>query len=145
MLTEQKKCFHCSDDEGEPDEEDDDENDDDDASDECNEDYDGDFEIVKENGLTTKDDSPTKPQSSVCFCTFYLYLCSFVYFVNFYPLTCVMFCLNLNHEHYFDLQSLIQYFFHYSINSKCLSIQYIHFLTQLFCTNQMKTRFLPRF
>uniref|UniRef100_A0AAQ6ISJ4 Ran-GTPase activating protein 1 C-terminal domain-containing protein n=1 Tax=Anabas testudineus TaxID=64144 RepID=A0AAQ6ISJ4_ANATE len=63
----EKKCFHCSDDEGEPDEEeedDDDDDDDDDASDECNEDHEDDYEIVKENGVTRKEDSPTKPQCS---------------------------------------------------------------------------------
>ncbi|XP_026207992.1 ran GTPase-activating protein 1-like [Anabas testudineus] len=57
-----------SDDEGEPDEEeedDDDDDDDDDASDECNEDHEDDYEIVKENGVTRKEDSPTKPQCSV--------------------------------------------------------------------------------
>uniref|UniRef100_A0A3Q1HX53 Ran-GTPase activating protein 1 C-terminal domain-containing protein n=1 Tax=Anabas testudineus TaxID=64144 RepID=A0A3Q1HX53_ANATE len=54
----EKKCFHCSDDEGEPDEEeeDDDDDDDDDASDECNEDHEDDYEIVKENGVTRKED-----------------------------------------------------------------------------------------
>ncbi|KAK2885043.1 ran GTPase-activating protein 1b isoform X2 [Channa argus] len=52
-----------SDDEGEPDEEDDDDNEEEeeDSSDECNEDDD---DILKENGVTRKDDSPTKHQSS---------------------------------------------------------------------------------
>uniref|UniRef100_A0A8C4HKR3 Ran GTPase-activating protein 1 n=1 Tax=Dicentrarchus labrax TaxID=13489 RepID=A0A8C4HKR3_DICLA len=62
-----------SDDEGEPDEEDDDddheddeeeeEDDDDDASDDCNEDNEEDSDIVKENGITSKEGSPEKPQS----------------------------------------------------------------------------------
>ncbi|XP_034715642.1 ran GTPase-activating protein 1b isoform X2 [Etheostoma cragini] len=57
-----------SDDEGEPEDEDDHENDDDDdddddASDYCNEDNEEDGDIVKENGITRKDDSPVKPQS----------------------------------------------------------------------------------
>ncbi|XP_031699552.1 ran GTPase-activating protein 1b isoform X2 [Anarrhichthys ocellatus] len=53
-----------SDDEGEPDEEedDDDDDDDDDASD-CSEDDEEDSDIVKENGITRRDDSPAKPQS----------------------------------------------------------------------------------
>lgn len=111
--------FHCSDDEGEPEEgeeddnNDDDDNDDDDddgnASDESNEDSDGDCEIVKENGVTTKDDSPTKHQSSVCFCTDHFCL-----------LTSVTLCLKL--KHYFMLYYLFRY-----------------------CTNQMKTRSLSRF
>ncbi|XP_031153804.1 ran GTPase-activating protein 1b isoform X2 [Sander lucioperca] len=61
-----------SDDEGEPDDEgeededdheNDDDYDDDDASDDCNEDNEEAGEIVKENGITRKDDSPAKPQS----------------------------------------------------------------------------------
>ncbi|XP_038592010.1 ran GTPase-activating protein 1b [Micropterus salmoides] len=55
-----------SDDEGEPDDEEDDddhENGDDD-SDDCNEDNEEDGGNVKENGITRKDDSPTKPQTS---------------------------------------------------------------------------------
>lgn len=56
---------HCSDDEGEPDDEDEEDDDDDDASDGCNEDSEEDGEIVKENGITRKDNSPVKPQSSV--------------------------------------------------------------------------------
>ncbi|XP_054454845.1 ran GTPase-activating protein 1b [Anoplopoma fimbria] len=54
-----------SDDEGEPDDEDEEEEDEDedDASDDCNEDNEDDGEIVKENGLTRKDNSPAKPQS----------------------------------------------------------------------------------
>uniref|UniRef100_A0A3B4X831 Ran GTPase activating protein 1b n=1 Tax=Seriola lalandi dorsalis TaxID=1841481 RepID=A0A3B4X831_SERLL len=61
-----------SDDEGEPeDEEDDDDNendddegdDDDDVSDDCNEDNEEDGDIVKENGVTRKEDSPVKLQS----------------------------------------------------------------------------------
>ncbi|XP_044034925.1 ran GTPase-activating protein 1b isoform X2 [Siniperca chuatsi] len=52
-----------SDDEGEPDDEDEEEDDDDDASDDCNEDNEEDGDIVKENGLTRKEDSPAKPQS----------------------------------------------------------------------------------
>ncbi|XP_042364366.1 ran GTPase-activating protein 1b [Plectropomus leopardus] len=55
-----------SDDEGEPDDEDeedgDDREDNDDASDDCN-DSEEDGEIVKENGMTRKDNSPEKPQS----------------------------------------------------------------------------------
>ncbi|XP_035515344.1 ran GTPase-activating protein 1b [Morone saxatilis] len=62
-----------SDDEGEPDEdeedddedEDEEEEEDDDASDDCNEDNEEDSDIVKENGITRKDDSPEKPQSPV--------------------------------------------------------------------------------
>ncbi|XP_075949346.1 ran GTPase-activating protein 1b [Anarhichas minor] len=50
-----------SDDEGEPDEEEEDD-DDDDASD-CSEDDEEDSDIVKENGITRRDDSPAKPQS----------------------------------------------------------------------------------
>lgn len=52
-----------SDDEGEPDDEDEEDEDDDDASDDCNEDDEEDGEIVKENGISRKDDSPEKPQS----------------------------------------------------------------------------------
>ncbi|XP_059180637.1 ran GTPase-activating protein 1b [Centropristis striata] len=60
-----------SDDEGEPEEEDedndddddDDDDDDEDSSDDCHEDNEED-EIVKENGITRKDDSPEKPQIS---------------------------------------------------------------------------------
>uniref|UniRef100_A0A3Q3KVH8 Ran GTPase-activating protein 1 n=1 Tax=Mastacembelus armatus TaxID=205130 RepID=A0A3Q3KVH8_9TELE len=55
-----------SDDEGEPEDEDDD----DDASDECTED-DEDTDMVKENGVNGKEESPTKPKSS-------LYLCCFI-------------------------------------------------------------------
>lgn len=59
-----------SDDEGEPDDEDEDEeddeedenNNDDDAVDGCNEENEEYGEIVKENGISRKEDSPTKPQ-----------------------------------------------------------------------------------
>uniref|UniRef100_A0A8C3AX70 Ran GTPase-activating protein 1 n=1 Tax=Cyclopterus lumpus TaxID=8103 RepID=A0A8C3AX70_CYCLU len=57
-----------SDDDGEPDDEGEDAADDadhDDASDDCSEDNEEDSEIVKENGITRKDDSPAKPQSYV--------------------------------------------------------------------------------
>ncbi|XP_008299154.1 ran GTPase-activating protein 1-like isoform X1 [Stegastes partitus] len=59
-----------SDDEGEPDDEDEDDDDDDDennndddADDHCNEDSEEYGEIVKENGMSKKEDSPAKPQS----------------------------------------------------------------------------------
>lgn len=67
------KCvwLHYSDDEGDPDDEDDDsENDDADsenddaASDECSEENEEYSEIVKENGITSKD-SPERPHSQV--------------------------------------------------------------------------------
>lgn len=88
MFTEKKMLLfwlHCSDDEGEPDDDDEDEEDDDnheeeeeedededDASDDCNEDG----EIVKENGITRKEDSPAKPQSPVRWhkMSFYIYV-----------------------------------------------------------------------
>uniref|UniRef100_A0A7N8YH13 Ran GTPase-activating protein 1 n=1 Tax=Mastacembelus armatus TaxID=205130 RepID=A0A7N8YH13_9TELE len=65
-LLRRKNFLHCSDDEGEPEDEDDD----DDASDECTED-DEDTDMVKENGVNGKEESPTKPKSS-------LYLCCFI-------------------------------------------------------------------
>lgn len=69
-----------SDDEGEPDEDDDDgdddeeDDDDDDASDHCNEDDEEDGDILKENGIPRKEDSPEKPQSSVKFIVLNVFL-----------------------------------------------------------------------
>lgn len=56
---------HCSDDEGEPEDEededdDDEENDDENVSDDCNDDSEEDGEIVKENGVSRKEDSPVR-------------------------------------------------------------------------------------
>ena len=72
--------WRCSDDEGEPDDEDE-EDEDDDASDDCNEDSEEeDGEIVKENGITRKDDSPVKPQSSVRWHEIHIFI--FMYFTD---------------------------------------------------------------